>query len=418
MRHSIAKVTGREVLDSRGNPTIEVEIETEAGICGSAIVPSGASTGIYEAFELRDGGSRYHGKGVLRAISSVNKIASNIMGIDVREQDQIDQLLIKLDSTENKSNLGSNAILGISLACAKAAASSEGLHLYEYVGKHRGNLLPAPFFNIINGGKHAGNHLDFQEFMIVPLGAENFREALMIGSEIYHTLKKQLEELHGSYAINVGDEGGFVPPIDLPEEALEAAWNAVEASGYSNEVSLAMDVAASSFYSENCYLISGKKYTTGELIDFYEELVDSYKIVSIEDPLEEEDFDGFSEITRKLPIQIVGDDIFVTNVKKLRKGIEIGAGNALLWKVNQVGTLTEAIETAELAINNNYGVMASHRSGDTEDTFVADFAVGLNFGQIKAGAPARGERTSKYNRLLRIEEWLGKRAKYPKNLSS
>ena len=418
MRHSIAKVTGREVLDSRGNPTIEVEIETEAGICGSAIVPSGASTGIYEAFELRDGGSRYHGKGVLRAISSVNKIASNIMGIDVREQETIDQLLIRLDATENKSNLGSNAILGISLACAKAAASSEGLHLYEYVGKHRGNLLPAPFFNIINGGKHAGNNLDFQEFMIVPLGAENFRDALMIGSEIYHTLKKQLEELHGSYAINVGDEGGFVPPIDLPEEALEAAWNAVEESGYSNEVSLAMDVAASSFYSENCYLISSKKYTTGELIDFYKELVDSYKIVSIEDPLEEEDFDGFSEITRKLPIQIVGDDIFVTNVKKLRKGIEIGAGNALLWKVNRVGTLTEAIETAELAINNNYRVMASHRSGDTEDTFVADFAVGLNFGQIKAGAPARGERTSKYNQLLRIEEWLDKRAKYPKKLAN
>jgi enolase len=322
--------------------------------------------------------------------------------------------MIELDGTENKSRLGGNAILGVSLACAKAAAEAEGLQLYEHVGG--GVLLPIPFFNVINGGQHAGNDLDFQEFMIAPIGVKTFREALTMGSEVYHALKAQLMSTYGRPAINVGDEGGFAPPISEPEKALETIMNAVEEMGYGGVVSLAMDVAASSFHGPDGYSVEGVNLTRDDLIERYGEMISAYPIVSIEDPLEEEDYEGFAEATRTLGIQVVGDDLFVTNPSRLRKGIEVGAANALLWKVNQVGTLTEAIEAAEMARDNGYAVMASHRSGDTEDTFVADLVVGLGFGQIKSGAPARGERTAKYNRLLRIEERLGNKARYPSGL--
>jgi len=417
MKESISSVKGREVLDSRGNPTIEVEVETEGGDHGWAIVPSGASTGIHEAVELRDGGPRYHGRGVLKAVSSVERIAAEILGLDVREQELIDRLMIDLDGTENKSKLGGNAVLGVSLACSRAAAASTGKQLYEYVGEGEEGLLPVPFFNVINGGKHAGNRLDFQEFMVVPLGAESFREALRMGSEIYHALKGQLRSAYGPAAINVGDEGGFSPPLSRPEEALDVIVKAVEEMGYGDVVSLALDVAASSFYKEGeGYSVAGETLGTGEFIDLYGELVEAYPIVSIEDPLHEDDFEGFAEVTRRLPVQVVGDDLLVTSVSRLKRGLEMGAGNALLWKVNQVGTLTEALEAASMALGNGWGVMASHRSGDTEDAFVADLAVAIGCGQIKTGAPARGERTAKYNRLLRIEEWLGCRARYPAGL--
>jgi enolase len=339
------------------------------------------------------------------------------LGVDVREQSHIDSIMIELDGTEDKSRLGGNAILGVSITCAKAAAASEGLRLYEYIGKDRGVLLPVPFLNIINGGKHAGNRLDFQEFMIVPVGAGSFREALRMGSEIYHALKEQLRAKYGRDAINVGDEGGFSPPMSRPEEGLGSISEAIEEMGYAGEVQMAMDVAASSFYEAGKgYGVTGEVIGRGELIDLYRDLVEAYPIVSIEDPLEEEDFEGFAEATRALPIQILGDDIFVTNASRLERGIAMEAANALLWKVNQVGTLTEALEAAELAKSNGYAVQASHRSGDTEDPFVADLAVGIGCGQMKSGAPARGERTAKYNRLLRIEEWLEADARYPTDL--
>jgi len=416
MNNSIATVKAREVLDSRGNPTLEVEVTTRGGASGRAIVPSGASTGIYEAIELRDGGARYHGKGVLRAMSSVESIAKKLMGMDVGAQESIDRLMIELDGTQNKAKLGGNALLGISLASAKAAAAAEGVGLYEHVGGGDVGLLPVPFFNVINGGQHAGNDLDFQEFMIAPLGAGSFSEALRIGSEIYHCLKSQLKDRYGNTAINVGDEGGFSPPLSRPEEALDAVNGAIEEMGYGGTVSLAMDVAASNFYEEGDYTVAGENMDTGEMIELYKELVDAYPLVSIEDPLQEEDFEGFAEVTRRVPVQIMGDDLFVTTSSRLRRGIEVGACNALLWKVNQVGTLTEALEAANIASENGYNVMASHRSGDTEDPFVADLAVAIGCGQIKTGAPARGERTAKYNQLLRIEDWLGERARYPSKL--
>ena len=416
MKHLISGIKAREVLDSRGNPTLEVEVTTDGGASGRAIVPSGASTGIYEAVELRDGGHRYHGKGVLKAISSVGAITEKLVGMDVRDQEAIDRLMIELDGTKNKSRLGGNAILGVSLASAKAAAAAEGVRLYEQVGGGDAVIVPVPFFNVINGGQHAGNDLDFQEFMIAPIGAESFREALRIGSEVYQCLKNQLKDRYGPNAINVGDEGGFSPPLSRPEEALDVVNSAVEEMGYSGIVSLAMDVAASSFYSAGEYTVAGESLDTGGMIDLYGELVDAYPVVSIEDPLQEEDYEGFAEVTRKIPVQIVGDDLFVTTSSRLTKGIEMGACNALLWKVNQVGTLTESLEAANIAYESGYKVMASHRSGDTEDPFVADLSVAIGCGQIKTGAPARGERTSKYNQLLRIEEWLGDRARYPSKL--
>jgi enolase len=411
---NISSIRAREILDSRGNPTIEVEVLTESGFSGTAAVPSGASTGRYEAVELRDGGRRYHGKGVEKAVEAVEEVIfPKLKGVDVREQRRIDELMITLDGTENKRRLGGNSILGVSLACAKAAAASDGLQLYEYIDR-AATLVPVPFFNIINGGRHAGNRLDFQEFMVAPTGAGSFREALRMGSEVYQTLREQLQESYGKAAINVGDEGGFAPPMTRPEEALEALDGAIQESGYTGEVRLAIDVAASTFYEDGAYTVAGKQYSTGEIIEYYREMAATYPVVSIEDPLQEEDFEGFSRATRCLPIQVVGDDLFVTNPKRLKRGIETHAANALLWKVNQVGTLTEALEAAEIAKRNGYAVMASHRSGDTEDPFLADLAVGIGCGQMKSGAPARGERTAKYNRLLRIEERLGGKAQYPR----
>ncbi len=418
MGDRIRDIHAREILDSRGNPTIEVEVTTEEGYFGRAAVPSGVSTGIYEAVELRDGGTRFHGKGVTQAVAAVEgEIAGMLIGFPVAEQKRIDEEMIRLDGTENKSRLGGNAILGVSVACAKAAAESLELKLYEYIDTEA-SVLPVPFFNVINGGKHAGNQLDFQEFMVAPTGAKTFREALMMGSEIYQTLKSRLLKGYGKNAINVGDEGGFSPPMESPEEALEAITASAEEMGYGGVTRLAMDVAASSFYKDGGYSFMGKTLSRGELIDVYMELVSKYPISSIEDPLEEEDYEGFAEITRALPIQIVGDDLFVTNVKRLMKGIEMGACNSLLWKVNQIGSLTEAMDAARLAMDSGYTVMASHRSGETEDPFVADLSVGIGCGQIKTGAPARGERTAKYNQLLRIEEWLGEKALYPTDLFS
>jgi len=418
LKESISKVTAREILDSRGNPTIEVEVTTEGGATGIASVPSGASKGKYEAVELRDGGKRYHGMGVGKAIRSVtDSIAPKITGVDVREQRRIDQIMIELDGSKNKENLGANSILGVSIACAKAASLSKGEQLYEYIGGLEVSLLPIPFFNIINGGKHAGNKLDFQEFMVVPVGARSFGEAVRIGSEVYHALKHQLLYSHGKTSINVGDEGGFAPPFSTPEEALDSIMKAINEMGYQDMASLGMDVAATTFFDgEGGYTVAGKSYSRDKLIDYYTELVDSYPIISIEDPLHEEDFQGFRDLTQAVDVQILGDDIFVTNRDRLKKGIEMGAANALLWKVNQVGTLTEALESAEMATKNGYAVQASHRSGDTEDPFVADLAVGIGCGQIKAGAPCRGERTAKYNRLLRIEEKIGGKARYPSGL--
>lgn len=420
MKQKISKIRAREVLDSRGNPTVEVEVATEGGSLGRASVPSGASRGMFETVELRDGGRRYHGKGVLRAVASVMEVITpRLIGLDVRRQRHIDQVMIELDGTQNKSRLGGNAILGVSLACVKAAATSEGVQLYEQVGGGGSNLLPIPFFNIINGGEHAGNQLEFQEFMVVPTGAETFSEALRMGSEAYHELKRQLQSAYGKAAINIGDEGGFSPPMSRPEEALDAIYQAVEEVGYGGVVDLAMDVAATTFYKPGRgYAVDGRRLDSGELIDYYSELVAAYPLVSLEDPLHEEDFKGFAEATKTLPIQILGDDIFVTNTDRLKRGIEMGAANALLWKVNQVGTLTESLDAAELAERSGYAVQASHRSGETEDTFVADLAVAIGCGQIKAGAPCRGERTAKYNRLLRIEERLGSGARYPKGLLS
>lgn len=414
MEFSVKGVHAREVLDSRGNPTVEVEVTTESGFFGRATIPSGASTGIFEAVELRDGGSRFHGKGVERAVQAVlSEIAPKVIGLDVREQRAIDDLMIELDGTGNKGRLGGNAILGVSVACAKAAAKGSDLKLYEYIDSEA-SMLPIPFFNVINGGQHAGNQLDFQEFMIAPVGAKTFREAVQIGAEIYQSLKKRLQNEHGRNAINVGDEGGFSPPMNNPHQALESILASIEELGYQDVTRLAMDVAASSFYNDGSYSVEGKSITRGELIDIYKELVDTFPIVSIEDPLEEEDYEGFVEVTKALPIQILGDDIFVTNPDRLQKGIDMGACNALLWKVNQIGTLTEALDAAKLAMDNGYKVMASHRSGETEDPFVADLSVGISCGQIKSGATCRGERTAKYNQLLRIEEWLGEKARYPK----
>jgi enolase len=411
----IERIMAREILDSRGNPTIEVEVQTRSGAVGQAAVPSGKSKGRYEATELRDGGRRYNGMGVLKAVRNVNEvIAPRLKGINVREQKGIDRAMIQLDGTENKSKLGANATLGVSVAAAKAAATSEGLSLYRYLGGEVATLLPVPFMNIINGGEHAGSKLDIQEHIVVPLGAENVSEAVRMGAEVYQALKSILLEKYGRTSVNVGDEGGFSPPMDHSSEALEAMMKAIEEMGYEKECSLGLDIAASSFYKgEKGYFFEGKYLSEGELIDFYKDLARTYPIISIEDPLEEEAFEGFAQITREMPIQIIGDDIFVTNAKRLRKGIEKGAANCLLWKVNQVGTLTEALEAAELAWRNGYAVQAAHRSGDTEDTFVADLAVGIGTGQIKTGAPCRGERTAKYNRLMRIEEELGSRARYP-----
>lgn len=403
----IKNVKAREILDSRGNPTVEVDVILENGILGRAAVPSGASTGEREALEMRDGGSRYNGKGVLNAVNNVNTIIRDkVIGMDAADQELIDKTMIELDGTETKSRLGANAILGVSMACLKASAINDGKLLYAYVGE--GRRLPYPMMNIINGGAHADNNLDFQEFMIIPQ-RDTIHERVRVGAEVFHSLKKVLNEK--GYFTGVGDEGGFAPNLGSNKEGFELILEAIKKAGYEplKDVKLAIDVAASEFYSDGYYHVDGKDLTTDQLIDFYEELVNTYPIVSIEDPVDENDWEGFRKITERLgdKIQLVGDDLFVTNIKCLQKGIDNHAGNAILLKVNQIGTITETLETIKLAKENGYKTIISHRSGETEDTTIADLAVGLDLGQIKTGSMSRTDRICKYNQLMRIEEKLG-----------
>jgi enolase len=407
----IKKVYGREIIDSRGNPTVEAEVYTEKSF-GRASVPSGASTGTHEAIELRDGNKRFKGKGVLNSCKNINEIIGpSIIGMDVRDQKEIDEIMIKIDGTDNKSKLGSNSILAVSLAIAKAAANTMELPLFMYLNKDS-SILPVPLMNVINGGKHAGGKLAIQEFMIVPAKFNSFKEALRAGCEIYMELRNYLKNKYGVFAINIGDEGGFVPPISNTLEALEAIEYSIRELGYSNEVFLALDAAATNFYNGKEYVIDGRNLSSEELLEYYLELISKYPIILIEDPFHEEDFYSFSEITKKSKIEIVGDDIFVTNIKRLKKGIENKAANSIIIKVNQIGTLTETINVVKFALENNYGIIVSHRSGETEDNYIADLAVAFGGGKIKTGAPARGERISKYNQLLRIEELLGSKARY------
>ncbi|CAG9620725.1 phosphopyruvate hydratase [Sutcliffiella rhizosphaerae] len=417
----ISDVYAREVLDSRGNPTIEVEVYTESGAFGRALVPSGASTGEYEAVELRDGDqSRYLGKGVQQAVENVNEvIAPELVGLfDVLEQVAIDEALIDLDGTENKGKLGANAILGVSMAAARAAADFLEVPLYQYLGGFNSKTLPVPMMNIINGGEHADNNVDIQEFMVMPVGAENFKEALRMGAEIFHALKKVLSEKGLNTA--VGDEGGFAPNLGSNEEALQTIIEAIEKAGYKpgEEVMLAMDVASSELFNkeDGKYHLSGegKVLTSEEMVSFYEDLVAKYPIISIEDGLDENDWEGHKLLTERIgtKVQLVGDDLFVTNTKKLAEGIERKIGNSILIKVNQIGTLTETFEAIEMAKRAGYTAVISHRSGETEDSTIADIAVATNAGQIKTGAPSRTDRVAKYNQLLRIEDQLGDTARY------
>ena len=402
----IKDVIGREILDSRGNPTVEVDVILENGIVGRAAVPSGASTGVREALEMRDGGNRYMGKGVLNAVGHVNNELRNlVIGMDAANQKELDYAMINLDGTETKSRLGANAILGVSMAALKASAIEAGMPLYKYIGS--GKELPKPMMNIINGGAHADNSLDFQEFMIIP-ERDTIKERLRVGAEVFHTLKKVLNEK--GLATGVGDEGGFAPNLKSNTEGFELIVEAIKKAGYTPgvDVNLAIDVAASEFYEDGKYILKGENrtLTTTQLIDFYEELVTRYPIISIEDPVDENDWEGFRLITERLGdrIQLVGDDLFVTNKKCLKQGIDMKAGNAILLKVNQIGTITETLETIELARNNGYKTVISHRSGETEDYTIADLAVGLNLGQIKTGSMSRTDRICKYNELIRIEE--------------
>jgi len=407
----IVEVIAREILDSRGNPTVEVDVWLEGGIMGRASVPSGASTGRFEALELRDNDpKRYLGKGVKRAVENINKkIAPNLVGLDVMDQVLIDRTLIDLDGTPDKSHLGANAILGVSIACAKAASEFLGIPLWRYLGGAFVHKVPVPLMNFINGGRHADNPLDIQEFMIVPWGTDRFSEALRMGSEVYHTLKSLLKA--NGLGTAIGDEGGFAPNISSHKQALDLLCEAIEKAGYKagEEVALALDVAASELYQDGKYLIEGKEWTSDELIDFYEKLISEYPICSIEDALDEEDWEGWSKLTRRIGerIQLVGDDIFTTNITRLKKGMEFNVANAILIKPNQIGTLTETFITVETAKRGGYNVVVSHRSGETEDTMIADLAVALGASQIKTGAVSRSERVAKYNQLLRIEEELG-----------
>lgn len=399
----------REILDSRGNPTVEAEVFLDDGARGVAGVPSGASTGVHEAHELRDGGERYLGKGVLKAVENINeKISDEIAGFEADDQRLIDQALIRLDGTDNKSELGANAILGVSIAVAKAAAESAALPLYRYIGGPNAHVLPVPMMNILNGGAHADSGVDVQEFMIAPIGAESFAEALRMGAEVYHALKAVLKDK--GLSTGLGDEGGFAPSVDSTKAALDVIVDAIKKAGYEpgKDVALALDVASSEFFKDGKYHFEGGEHTAEEMSKVYEELIDEYPIVSIEDPLQEDDWDGYTALTAAIgeKVQIVGDDFFVTNPARLQEGIEKKAANALLVKVNQIGTLTETFDAVELAHRNGYRTMMSHRSGETEDTTIADLAVALNCGQIKTGAPARSERVAKYNQLLRIEQEL------------
>jgi len=414
-RFDIKAIKAREILDCRGNPTVEVDVITETGVSGRADVPAGRSRGEHEAFELRDGGTRYAGTGVLKAVKNVNGIiATTLKGMDVRKQKDIDMAMIDLDGTENKSKLGGNAIVGVSLAVARAAANALDLPLYKYVGGPNAHVLPVPLLNYINGGKLAATDLDFQEHIIMPTGAKTFSEAMAMGTEVYFLLGKMLAKKYTKYVLNVADEGGYTPPMTDPREAFDAELAAIEELGYGGNFVLGLDAAATHLYDKkkNTYRLIGKDISREKLVDFYEDLCKAYPVQSIEDPLQEEDFEGFAELTKTLSIQIVGDDLFVTNIQRLRKGIEMGAANALLWKVNQIGTLTEALDAAYYAFRHGYGVQVSERSGQTEDAWLADMTVGLNAGQIKTGAPCRSERTAQYNQLFRIEEELGKSASY------
>lgn len=421
----IAAVKAREIMDSRGNPTVEVDVITECGILGRAAVPSGASTGAFEAVELRDGDkNRYLGNGVLKAVAHVNEdIAPALIGLDVCDQYGIDMLMLKLDGTENKAQFGANAILGVSLAVAKAAAQVHGLDLYAYLGGVQGRVLPVPMMNVINGGKHADNSVNLQEFMIMPVGACCFKEALRWCAEVFHTLKKVLKA--DGYATSVGDEGGFAPNFTSDEHALEYLVKAIESAGFKpgEDFMIAMDPAMTELYEEakkhgregEYYFWKSDKFMTrDEVIDFWAEMVEKYPIISIEDGLAEEDWEGWQELTRRLgnKVQLVGDDLFVTNSKRLAKGIELGAGNSILIKVNQIGTLTETFEAMAMAAKAGYTAIVSHRSGETEDVTIADIVVATNAGQIKTGAPSRTDRVAKYNQLLRIEESLGDKALY------
>jgi len=423
---AIEAVWAREVLDSRGNPTVEVEVYVEGGFVGRAAVPSGASTGAFEAVELRDGNKKiYLGKGVEKAVENVNEIiAPELEGLNVLDQVYIDKLMIQIDGTENKGKLGANAILGVSLAVAKAASEALGVSLYEYIGGVNSKVLPVPMMNIINGGKHADNSVSCQEFMIMPVGASSFKEALRWCAEVFHTLKKVLKDK--GYSTAVGDEGGFAPNLKTDEEALQVIVEAIKAAGYKpyDQIRIALDPAATEMYEEakakgkeGCYYFwkTDRMFTVDELIDFWAEMCDKYPIISIEDGLAEEDWEGWKKLTERLgsKIQLVGDDLFVTNTKRLKKGIELGVANSILIKVNQIGTLTETLEAIEMANRAGYTAVTSHRSGETEDTTIADIAVATNSGQIKTGAPSRTDRVAKYNQLLRIEEELDDIAVYP-----
>ena len=416
----IELVYAREVLDSRGNPTVEVEVALESGAVGRAIVPSGASTGAFEAVELRDGDKgRYIGKGVEKAVANVNEIiAPELEGMDAFDQPAIDALLIELDGTHNKGKLGANAILGVSMAVARAAAEELGLPLFQYIGGVNAKQLPVPMMNILNGGEHADNSVDVQEFMILPVGAKSFREGLRMGAEVFHSLKKVLSER--GLACGVGDEGGFAPNLGSNREALELIVEAIEKAGYKpgDDVRLGLDVAATEMYDKETKLYDlkheGKKLTAEQMVDLYEEWVNNFPIVTIEDGLDEEDWDGWKVLTDRLgkKVQLVGDDLFVTNTERLERGIEAGVANSILIKVNQIGTITETLDAIEMAKRAGYTAVISHRSGETEDTTIADLAVAVNAGQIKTGAPSRTDRVAKYNQLLRIEEMVGEQARY------
>jgi enolase len=412
---SIDAVIAREILDSRGNPTVEVEVGLDDGTVARAAVPSGASTGAFEAVELRDGGERYGGKGVERAVLAVeDEIAPEILGFDAAEQRLIDQVMIDLDGTPNKERLGANAILGVSLAVARAAADSSGLPLFRYVGGPNAHTLPVPMMNILNGGSHADSDVDIQEFMIAPIGAESFREALRWGAEVYHQLKSVLKK--EGLSTGLGDEGGFAPNLPSNRAALDLITTAIEKAGFTpgSDIALALDVAASEFFDDGVYTFEGKATTAEEMSAYYATLVADYPLVSIEDPLNEDDWDGWKTLTDAIgtQVQIVGDDLFVTNPERLQRGIDAATANALLVKVNQIGSLTETLDAVALAHRSGYRCMMSHRSGETEDTTIADLAVATDCGQIKTGAPARSERVAKYNQLLRIEEELDDAARY------
>jgi enolase len=411
---TITDVRGRQVLDSRGNPTVEVEVRLDSGTLGRAIVPSGASTGVHEAVELRDGGGTWTGKGVSQAVANVNgELAELVRGRDAADQEGLDRAMIELDGSPNKGRLGANAILGVSLAVARAAAGDAGVPLYAYLGGDAATTLPVPMMNVINGGVHASNSIDLQEFMVVPVGADSFSEGLRVGVEVYHSLKKVLSER--GLSTLVGDEGGFAPDLATSEDAIDLILEGAERAGHRDRVAIALDPATSEVFEDGTYRFEGREKTSAELPEFWAEIVDRYPVVSIEDGAAEDDWDSWATLTQRLGdrVQLVGDDLFVTNPERLQEGIDRGVGNSILVKVNQIGTLTETIEAVRLAQRHGYTAVMSHRSGETEDATIADLAVALGTGQIKTGAPARSDRVAKYNQLLRIEEQLGSRAVYP-----